>query len=62
MSATNLYDPYGTSTNALAEIGAGTAQPQVNPYAPDSTGINNSGAGYYQGQGNFAQPVRLTTR
>ena len=57
MATANPYDPFTAATPSLATANHATHQPQVNPYTQDTNNIG--GASYYQGQNNFAQPVRL---
>ncbi|KAH0556524.1 hypothetical protein GP486_005596 [Trichoglossum hirsutum] len=55
-TSANPYDPYTPTSLAAAVVS--NHQNQLNPYAQDATAITGMG-GYYQGQGNFTQPVRL---
>lgn len=57
MTAANPYDPFTAATPSLATANHATHQAQVNPYTQDTNSMG--GASYYQGQNNFAQPVRL---
>ena len=60
MTTPNPYDPFTASTPSLATSNNATHQAQVNPYTQDMNTMG--GASYYQGQNNFAQPVRLRIR
>ena len=60
MTTPNPYDPFTASTPSLATSNHATHQAQVNPYTQDTNTMG--GASYYQGQNNFAQPVRLRIR
>ncbi|KAI9886012.1 MAG: hypothetical protein M1823_002179 [Watsoniomyces obsoletus] len=53
----NLFDGYVTA-GAMGDVGPGNGQPQVNPYAQDTTGLTGAGASFYQGQGGFMQPLQ----
>ena len=54
-SQINLFEQYTTPTPSLPST-SHTPQPQVNPYAQDSTTLGV--AAYYQGSNNYPQPVR----
>jgi hypothetical protein len=58
VAGTNPYDPF-TPTSLAAAVAGNHHQNQLNPYAQDATAMASMG-GYYQGQGNFTQPVRST--
>jgi hypothetical protein len=55
-ASANPYDPFTPTSLAAAVVG--NHQNQLNPYAQDATAMTGMG-GYYQGQGNFTQPVRI---
>lgn len=56
ITTANPYDPFTAAAPSLAAANHATHQSQVNPYTQDTN--NMGGASYYQGQNNFAQPVR----
>jgi len=60
VAGANPYDPF-TPTSLAAAVVGNHHQSQLNPYAQDATAMSGMG-GYYQGQGNYTQPVRATKR
>ncbi|KAI9791407.1 MAG: PAB-dependent poly(A)-specific ribonuclease subunit 3 [Peltula sp. TS41687] len=56
-SGLHPFDTYTNTVGTLTDTGAGTHHSQVNPYAPDTTGMGSSSTAFYQGQGGYAQPV-----
>ncbi|KAI9783367.1 MAG: PAB-dependent poly(A)-specific ribonuclease subunit 3 [Geoglossum umbratile] len=56
VASTNPYDPF-TPTSLAAAVAGNHHQNQLNPYAQDAT-VMAGMSGYYQGQGNFTQPLQ----